>query len=522
MPFPKFPVGPDTGTEFTDTERSSIKGMVSKAGKSRPRIGIFGDSIAGYMHTLSGTATSLVNNGNGTATITTAASLGIQAGDAMGVVGAGDTGYHVLNTPCLSVTGSGPYSYTYTLPSGSNPSTPDSGGTPAVVYPGRLFQAGFGAWAQALLKHDADFINLGIGGDTWARLLARFDRDVATASLTRLVICCGVNDVFASGLTLAQIQTSALAVFAKAQALGIGIDVMISPPQSSSRGSWTTGKRDIFKSWRNWLIQYCGANGIGVIDWWAATAGSTPMVSPSDANLNPSSGMLFDNVHPGAAGAMIGGKALAAYLRTFIPRTDRLTVNAADGNMLPNGVFSGSAGTNSTTGGTGTVADSWTISSTAGTPAVAASVVARTVANDGDAIGNNQRMAVTFGAANDTIRLAHASIHSQLTNGDTFRVAVSVKLSATGAQFVKGLYLYVLSQTATTGNLQMYDLAYNSSAGAALPDGFDAVFEVPAYVRTPQATHGAPSSVICYIEAVGAAAGTATIDVGRFTAVKDQ
>jgi hypothetical protein len=311
-------------------------------------------------------------------------------------------------------------------------------------------------------------------------------------------------------------------VIAKAQALGIGIDMMIPPPQSSSRGGWTSGKRDIFRALRNWLIQYCGANGIGVIDWWSATAGSTPMVNPTDTDINPSSGVLFDNVHPGSAGAMIGGKALAAYLRTFVPRAERLTANTADGNMLTNGVFSGSGGTNSTTGGSGTVAASWTVSSTAGTPGVAASVVARTVANDGDAIGNNQRMAITFGAANDTVRLSQATIHSQLTNGDTFRVAVSVKLSATGCQFVKGLYLYVLSQTATTGNLQMYDLAYNSSAGAAFPDGCDVVLEVPAYVRTPQAVHGSPSNVICYLEVIGAAAGVATVDVGRFTAVKDQ
>ena len=484
----------------------------------RPRIGCFGDSILGYQNTLSGTASSLTNNGDGTATIVFASAMGVQVGDLIGVAGAGDAGYHVVETPVLSVAGSGPYSYTYAL-AGAPAISPDSGGTPAIVYRFRKYQAGPTAWAQVLLMQDAEYVNLSIGGDTFAKMLDRFDRDVLGANLNRLLISAGVNDCFAAGLTLAQMQTNATAVFARAQALGIPVDVLTPPPQSSSRGGWTAGKRDVYKAFRNWLIQVCPSYGFTLIDSWPASSGSTTVINPTDANLNASTNVLMDLVHPSTIGAQAIGAKIAAVHRAFVPRCDRLVSNDADGNMIAGGLFQGSGGAPGT-GGSGTVATGWTVSRQAGTPSTVCSTVARTVAADGDIIGNNQRMVITMGAANDTVRITPPSLHASVANGDRVRISCAVKLSATGCQFIKGLYLYVLSQTATTGNLQFYDLAYNSAGGFAYPDGFSGVFEIEAYVRTPQAVHGAPSSFNCYIEAIGAAAGECTVEIGRFTVVK--
>ncbi len=503
---------PATGTIVTENMRAQTNAL------GRQRIGVFGDSIAGYHHTLSGTATSLVNNGNGTATITLSGSPGLQVGDPIGVAGAGDADYHVVETPILAVSGAGPFNYTYALE--GNPTTnPDSGGTPAVVYRFRKFQAGFSAWAQVLLMQDAEYINLGIGGDTFVKLVERFDRDVLSANLHRLVIHCGVNDCFSANRTLAQMQTDATALFVKAKALGIPVDIITPVPQSSSRGGWTTAKRDIYKAFRHWLFQIAPTYNFSVIDSWTAIAGSTNVINPTDSNLNPNTNVLFDLVHPGTVGAQAIGKKVADFHRAFIPRSDRLVCNDADGNLLSGGLFQGSGGTNGT-GSSGTVATGWTVSRTAGSGTVVCSTVARTVANDGDAIGNNQRMVITVGANNDTFRIASPSIHSSVTNGDRVRVSCAVKLSATGCQFVKGVYLYVLSQTATTGNLQLYDLGYTSATGAAYPDGFSGVMELDCYVRTPASIHGAPSSFICYVEVIGAAAGDCTVEVGRFTAVK--
>ena len=137
-------------------------------------------------------------------------------------------------------------------------------------------------------------------------MLDRFDRDVGSANLSRLVICCGVNDIFGSGLTLAQMQAATLLVLAKATALAIPVDLIPPPPQTSSRAGWTTGKRDVYKAYRNWLMQYANATtGFGFIDSWAASAGSSSFIDPADANLNPIANATFDNIHPSSIGAML-------------------------------------------------------------------------------------------------------------------------------------------------------------------------------------------------------------------------
>jgi hypothetical protein len=343
-------------------------------------------------------------------------------------------------------------------------------------------------------------------------MLERFDRDVPTKKLSRLCLCAGVNDIFSGATSFATVKASALAVISKATSLGIPVDIIMQPPQGSTRAGWSAGTVGVYKQFRGWLAGYAKANGFGFIDTFSASSGSASLLNVSDANLNPTSGMTDASfIHPSITAAILIGKQLASFHRTFVPHSNRLVSSNADGNLIANGVMNN--------GGSGT-ATGFTISNTSGSAVTTPSIAARTIAGDGDLAGNNQVLSIAFATAGDTVRFAAASIAASLSNGDSFRVSVHLKVTS-GQSFIRGLHLYVLSQTVTTGNLQFYDLEYLSAFAGAFPDVIDGIAELECYVRSPQATHGAPQNVIVQVEATGHAAGTAVVEIGRFTVVKN-
>lgn len=114
------------------------------------------------------------------------------------------------------------------------------------------------------------------------------------------------------------------------------------------------------------------------------------LADPSNADGDPHSGYYYDGIHPATLGAYYAGLDLsnailgripAGTLPGFASRGDVFNAtNNPYGNALGNGMFAGTAGTNTSSGGaaSGTVADGWNNRTLTGTGTSEASLIART------------------------------------------------------------------------------------------------------------------------------------------------
>ena len=330
----------------------NIVGLLGQAGNAvrlafpqatRPIIVCIGDSTMAYSHALTGSAQSLVYNGDGTATISFAASQGIAKGDMIGVQNCLNDAYEVRETPVLAVTGA---SYTYALNPGVVPAvTPDGGTEIAIRYANRASAAGPMTAIHALTGRNLRFMNCGQCGDTIARLLERFDVDIAPfAAGNRILLTIGINDVFVRGLSLAQMQTSMLTLWEKCKAIDAKLDVLTPFPQLDTRKNWTPTKRDVFIGFRRWLIRWALDNGLICVDWASCAAGSVQVQDPLSANGNPAINMARDDkVHPMSSAAWLAAEPLAAIYNALFQTgpAQGVAKNITDCGLLSCGLFTG-------------------------------------------------------------------------------------------------------------------------------------------------------------------------------------
>lgn len=473
-----------------------------------------GDSLTGYSNVAGPSASSLVDNGDGTATVTFAVSQSILAGDTFGIQGANDGAFDVPpTTVCISATGSGPFSYVYPL--GAKPAvSPDLSASITMMYGDQYSAYSFVGHFRALTHRKFKCINNGIGGDSSAQMLARFDRDV-TPNHPDVVVLCGFRNDPYKGLTLTQTKSNFLAIAAKVKAIGAQLWILTMPPQPSSFGGWTSAIRDQIIATRHYLMNYAQDNRMPCIDWPSQAAGTLQVQNPTDTNANPSTGIIgTDLVHATNAAGYIAAKALAAIANATYPTIQpTLARNVTDGGKFSNPTFTGSGGTpvNGTGTVSGTIANNVTVQVLAGTGVATCSQVARTVANDGDNAGNWQRVSFAAAAAGDQFRIQLQDVHSSFTNGDLVRFQIAARLvSGTNCQEMSHK---TTIQCATTGNKVYTDQAITTSQSASYPEAWGGTFGQDMLIRSPNATHGNVTVLQPAMIFTANAAGTFVVDV---------
>ena len=503
--------------------KSAVFRIKPQTAKSLPIIVWLGDSTIAYSNAQSGNASSLVYNGNGTATIAFGGDQGFRVGDLMTVQGAVDAAYNTSRpTACVAQVGN---AYTYAINNPTMPvTTPDTGASILLCYPLKASAAGPIGLTHNMTGRKLRHINAGRNGDTIPQMLARFWTDVASWNPDRVVFCGGINDAYAAGYSLSQMKANIAILLQYCQQIGAKLDIVTPFPQINTRGSWSSAKNLVFLQWCRWLPQFAAANSLICESWGAAAAGTVQVQDPSSVTGNPTATMYnADLVHPKNPATYCLAKRMAAVYNTIYP-TGASTGGrmVTDGGLIANPTMLGSGGTPSAGAGTiaaGPIANGLGLTITAGAPVVTPYQTARTVAADGDLAGNWLGFSMAATAVGDQFTLAFPPLHTLVSNGDVVDFKVLARL-AVGGNLVKEFYFFCNSQTGITGNNLVTDMQLATGQMGPYPEGFSVVTGAEIPVRGPASIHGAPTAFQPTIRITANASGTIALEIACASADK--
>lgn len=384
------------------------------------------------------------------------------------------------------------------------------------VYAGGTFARsddyGFVPWVDFLTNGGfGNLINSGRGGDTTQQIFARKDADVLVHRPRLVVDESGTNNVVANQ-SAATIIASKMALFKEYRKIGARIIAFDIAP----RGIFTTTQRDVARDVNRWLYQMAATNpDIAVFPMSAILA------DYASTTGGVSAARTFDDTHPNNLGAFLIARALADFVRpsVIVPIRGSLWPGDAYGSSSADAIIRNSnpgmaftSGGVMNTGVTGQIADGFTCSRLSGAASVVGSIVARD-----DGLGFNQRLVITFAAANDSIEfgIPAGSLTSRYLQGRKLRVQAKLEFAASSANVVDRCMLYA---SATIGGTTYQTTAFDKSVltrRGNLPLSSGAV---AGTARSPryQLPAGAASSFASQLRVYASAAGVVTLDVSQY------
>jgi hypothetical protein len=262
------------------------------------------------------------------------------------------------------------------------------------------------------------------------------------------------------------------------------------------------------------------------------------VVDAASTQFVPLSGVLVSGsaVHTNNAYAFKIGQAIYRKMRYLFAPRNRLIRSAADvagittgsKQMFIGGVLAGSGGSKTATGGgtapTGTVVDSCTVDhvTAASTCTAVCSVVARTMADDGDLIGSNQVIVIGNGGsgtpaiAGDTFQFRNnGNLTVGASPGDTVEAWADIRVSSHSG--LRSVALFVQAQV-DGGTIQYaYDGRHTASDDVAFPADFiGGIFNT---LRRSIPVGSVLTGVQLRVELRFLAGGYATVKIGRPTVI---
>lgn len=481
-------------------------------------LALFGDSHVERYNGTSAAGTISQSAGIATAVIS---SHGRAVGDVFKINLASDAKYNVVVT-ALTVADSSHFTFACDPTAGSATGA-------YIVFPEQISGRSAFGWINGLLDSRYTVVaNSGVGGDTSDGMLARIATDVLAYLPAECWMVHGTNDIYASAFTTAKIKANDLVLWGTLIAAGIFVREFSIPPHTST----TTAQRQQILEINRWRKEYWAGNPCG-----AYHDSYSPIVTGTTGAGR--SNVLIDSVHHSNLGAQMIAVSVAPGIGTSRPALSGFTSSQLDSYitsstsrqlfsnpMMVSGVQTAGTPTSSTAAPipTGTVADLMNVNIDAGaSTAVVCSIVARTVAADGDDFGNNQVMVITSTANQDKVSLnTNETMTSRATNGDRLHAEISV--TVVNPQNLRTIRLTNLLQTATTGNLFGIDGGQDTTTDPIYPNGvtFTRTFRTPiTAIRTPSGTHGALSSLKASLVMEFAGAGGATVSAGKLGIIKE-
>jgi lysophospholipase L1-like esterase len=354
--------------------------------------------------------------------------------------------------------------------------------------------------------------NAGIGGNTTAQMLARVDADVIARNPTWCSVMGGINDV--STLTAAQTVVNLQAIYQKLRNAGIRVIAHTITPLTTGHANFTAANTQKIMEINSRIRQECKLYpDMVLVDSHAA------LVDPNSATGVARTGVIAtDNIHPSAKGSRLIGEAFANAVGGFIPANvtsvssaaDNRGVNAASTNLWPALPSTATGGTLAGTA-TGAPPSGFKVMSNAGSPTVAGSAVARTLAADGDDFGYNCRMEFTPAAANDAARITQASSGwaSTVAAGKAYVLEASINVSGVAGSNLSKFYAQV--QFVVDG-VNYFAYFMQPSNTTFTDKDFQGVIRSVPFVLTGAAA----TNIVVSVDAIASAAGSkVTIDMGR-------
>lgn len=507
-------------TDLLPAEVVATRSLVSADG-NRNSAAILGDSWGQYNYRPT-VPSSIVDNGDGTATIS-GASLKIYAGDTIAVGGMATPRLNQLRATVIShvLTGANVTSATYST-AGLFVNRAQLGG-PFLYVPWQESDNGYFYLGCHLAGVAPDLLANYSSGGADSEELELLVPEIVKLRPKACFIQCGTNNVYArlwaADRTIASLKRIVDALVSN----GITPVLGAIPPRSNGDRSAANAARTAPVN--AWGAKYLPMRGGYFVQHWAASASGTPLADPTSAIAAASAGVLGDGVHPARPYAFGYGKALVPVLREIYPRVPAITPAdvAANGKLwLDNPMLTGSGGT--LTAGTGTISGTAptgvTVNNLAGTQTVVASVVARTEAADGEALGNKLRLVITNAVAGSNILIRMAATPAAWDWADRMVARCGFQASASGTPGSGAPVAMTTPQlklnctTATTANDDAYGPVVQTP-GVQIDEGYTMLLRTPP--RVPKAAgaavHGALSYLRLDLELFFRGAGSATVDI---------
>lgn len=311
---------------------------------------------------------------------------------------------------------------------------------------------GYLTWAMIETKQVGVVYQVGIGGTRSDEGLARFDTDVLSLKPHVVIEAYGVNDIH-FGRTAEQIFADRLAMWQKAW--DFGADVIATTVSSRSGPDPAFDATKLAELDRlNTMIRMFGSTNprkFAVADWAAVVTDPITML--------PLNGMTYDGIHPSYKGGYAMGKQLLEPLNKFLSNSvSRLAFTAGKGNLLDNGLMTGTAGTPAAPQVTGQVADGWGINpaeTRPGNESTTCSKVART-----DGLGEWQQVSNATLTSGVTISsLVFKNCRAEWSEGDVVQALMEYEIDP---NWVPGIFNLHLRCSGTAGLL---NLASSTSGG---------------------------------------------------------
>lgn len=357
--------------------------------------------------------------------------------------------------------------------------------------------------------------NFGVIGDTTDLMLARIDTAVAAARECGAVfISASTNDIFGSLLADTYVTEKLENIFRRFMEAGVYVIWKNETPRTFVDATKVAYQNNI----NTWAKEFERNNpGFSVFDAAAVIVNATSTQFAATANR------LDGAVHYLNIAAVLLGKAFnTKYSGMFVPRdnlidtaSDTYTVSTTSGQLWGNPLFSGTAGTETATGGgTAPTGDTANLTQVDHAVNTAATCVCSLV-SQADGFGQAQRIVIASNGASDrwTVRNI-TNITTGVSPGDLIELECDIRVSS--ATNLSGLPVFL--QAAVDGGTIVY--AYdNRHAGTdvALPADF-----VGGTFRTRRLRLPAGSAVTALqwrIEPrfTTTTGGGATIDISRLT-----
>lgn len=285
---------------------------------------LVGDSITSYAWDLGPTVTAIVDNGNGTATITFNASHNWAVGGRITVNNSPLREFNEFSAEVTAIVNANPYTVTYRIGGRTSPVVGASASSTQTLYMGRYSPLGYAAWLEALVGRRLSFVLAAAGGADSAQALRLFEdaaRSALAARCQDTVLMIGTNDVFARGLGFAAAQTQIATLMVRVrEAMPGKLWVLMPPPMGSGAAAWSAGKQTVLNRVIRWLWRYSIELGATPIDTWRGAQNGSTLVNPAASNPDPTSNFLgADATHPTNLGALAIARALYARWATVQP-----------------------------------------------------------------------------------------------------------------------------------------------------------------------------------------------------------
>lgn len=390
--------------------------------------------------------------------------------------------------------------------------------------------ADYGAftWADALMGAPHNLIsNAGVGGDDTDLLLARYQTDVIDLAPELIYLWIGRND-FNNNKTFEYVRDNLLKLLAMNDSINAFTCLIDVPPSATIAA--TPSKAYASVKFNRWLQTL------------EATRRNVKVVSCSAVQVNPDvaqAGTAFttyrltDTTHDNNLGAYKTGQAIADAMSPLLRQWTNYPTSPIEGydastsdttreirNSNPLMALTGGV---ANTGVTGDVATGYGCGRTAGTPTVVASKVTEI-----DSVGEAQRLAITFGAANDGVYLGilngtdplSGNASARFVPGRLMEAQCDLTFSADTEAVINRMELVV---SGTFGGVAFNTAAMRrvlSSSDQGIGDNIQplSLAGKTFRLRTPRFLTSSSCTLLQYfVRLACSGAGAVTVDISKFT-----